>query len=139
MPRGLPAMRLSLIPLACAALMTAGCELLDDEDSGYEYVRANDEIVAPAWAERSPTAADIRRVYPEAALDQGITARVILLCTVQPSRDLACTVDSEGTPGYGFGQAALSVSRLFRVKSAEPGAATSVGRNVRVPIRFAVE
>ena len=92
----------------------------------------------PSWAERSPTAADIRKAYPQEALDAEIEARVILLCTVQPTRDLACTVDSEGTPGYGFGQAALSVSRLFRVKPAEPGATTAPGRQVRVPVRFAV-
>jgi periplasmic protein TonB len=130
-------MRLFLIPLACVAMMAAGCEMFDEGDD-YEYVREDDTIVAPAWAERSPTAADIRRVYPQVALDAGIEARVILLCTVQASRDLACTVDSEGTTGYGFGQAALSVARLFRVKPAEPDAPTAVGRMVRVPIRFAV-
>jgi TonB family protein len=138
-------MRSFLMPIALGAiLLTAGCALPDDEEYGYEdilayeYVRPDDEIVMPGWAERSPSAADVRKVYPETALNQEIEARVVLLCTIQPSRDLVCTVDTEETPGYGFGQAALAVAGLFRVKPAEPDAPTSVGRQVRVPIRFAV-
>lgn len=129
-------MRLIALLALGAALFVSGCEMLEEDD--YEYVRADDDIITPSWAERSPSAADIRRAYPEAALDAGIEARVLLICTVQPSRDLACTVDNEGTPGYGFGQAAISVSRLFKAKPVEPGAPTAVGRKVRVPVRFAV-
>ena len=126
-------MRISAMALGiAAAMMTAGCEMLD-EDYGYEYERASsDEIAAPAWAERSPTAPQIYNAYPTEALNQGVTARVILLCTVTPTRALSCAVENEGVPGWGFGAAALKVSQLFLVKPD----VVPVGQKVRVPIRF---
>lgn len=126
-------MRISAMALGiAAAMMATGCEMLD-EDYGYEYERAGpDEIVAPAWAERSPTAQQIYDAYPTQALTQGVTARVILLCTVTQTRALSCAVENEGTPGWGFGAAALKVSQLFLVKAG----AVMPGDKVRVPIRF---
>ncbi len=124
------AVTLACIAMACAA----GCAG-PEEVSGYDG-RADDFIATPRWAERSPTVQDIRRAYPQGAMDEGVEGRVVLVCTIMPSRDLACTVDTDERPGYGFGQAALDVAKLFRVKPAEPGASTAVGRTVRVPIRF---
>ncbi len=128
-------MQISAMALGiAAAMMAAGCEMLD-EDYGYEYERAGpDEIIAPAWAERSPTAQQIYDAYPTEALNQGVTARVILLCTVTPTRALSCAVENEGVPGWGFGAAALRVSQLFLVK---PGS-VAAGDKVRIPIRFAL-
>lgn len=128
-------MRISAMALGiAAAMMATGCETLD-EDYGYEYERAGpDEIVAPAWAERSPTARQIHDAYPIQALIQGVTARVILLCSVTPARALSCAVEDEGVPGWGFGAAALKVSQLFLVKPD----VVPVGQKVRVPIRFAL-
>lgn len=115
-----------------AAAMTAGCEMLED-DYGYEYERARaDTIEAPGFYERLPTADQLYAAYPEEALRQGVKARVMLLCTVQPSRALSCAVESEGTAGWGFGAAAMTVSQHFLVakNAAQPG------QRVRVPIRF---
>ena len=130
-------MRKSAMALGiAAAMMAAGCEMLD-EDYGYEYgyERAGpDEIIAPDWAERSPTAQQIYNAYPTEALSEGVTARVILLCTVTQTRALSCAVENEGVPGWGFGAAALNVSKLFLVKAG----AIMPGDKVRVPIRFAL-
>ena len=115
-----------------AATMLAGCEMLED-DYRYEYERAGaDTIEAPGFYERLPTADQLYAAYPEAALKQGVKARVMLACTVQPSRALSCSVENEGTPGWGFGAAALTVSQHFLVakNAAQPG------QKVRVPIRF---
>lgn len=132
-------MRLFVLFAFAAALLGSGCELLEEEDYGDAYVRLSDSIITPSWAERSPTAADIQRAYPQAAFDSDIEGRVVLRCTVQPSRALACTVDRDEQPGYGFDQAALAVAKLFLVKVAEPGSPTAVGQKVRVPIRFELE
>lgn len=127
--------RMAMVLGMMAAMLTAGCEMLeDDEGYGYEHV-GPDEISAPPWAERAPTAQQIYQAYPSEAVRQGVTARVILLCTVAPSRALTCTVEDEGVPGWGFGAAAMKVSKLFLVKSGAVG----IGQQVRVPIRFAVE
>ncbi len=123
--------RIGLVLGMMAAMLAAGCETFDDEY--YEYERAGpDEIIAPGFYERLPTADQLYAAYPSEALTQGVKARVILLCTVQASRALACTVENEGTPGWGFGAAALKVSQLFLVKQG----AAQPGQRVRVPIRF---
>jgi hypothetical protein len=116
-----------------AAMMAAGCDTLDED--GYYYERSGpDDIHAPAFYERSPTAEQLYAAYPSDALFNNVEARVMLLCTVQPSRALSCTVENEGVSGWGFGAAALKVSQLFLVA---PGIAASRQR-VRVPIRFEV-
>lgn len=126
-----------------AMLLAAGCEAVkygaQAPDQDYVYTRLDDEIVTPSWADRAPSAADMQRVYPQRALQEGVTGRVILLCTVEPSRKLDCMVDRDEQPGYAFGEAALSVSQIFLVKSVEPGSPTAAGQKVRVPIRFTIE
>lgn len=125
-------MRVGLMLGLAAAAMLAGCEMLED-DYGYDYERAGaDTIMAPGFYERLPTADQLYAAYPTDALKQGVEARVMLLCTVQPSRALACTVQNEGVSGWGFGAAALTVARHFLVAQG----AAQPGQQVRVPIRF---
>ncbi len=127
-------MRRVVCGLALLLAAAGGCEMLD-EDYGYSHEHAGpDEITTPAWAERAPTAQQIYQAYPSNAVVQGVTARVILLCTVAQTRALSCAVENEGVPGWGFGAAALKVSQLFLVKQG----AIAVGQQIRVPIRFEV-
>ena len=128
-------MRRVVLMLGLAAAMTAaGCEMLEDEGEYYYEHSGPDEITTPPWAERAPTAQQIYQAYPSNAVVQGVTARVILLCTVAQTRALSCAVENEGVPGWGFGAAALKVSQLFLVKQG----AIAVGQQIRVPIRFEV-
>lgn len=128
-------MRVGLVLGFVAAAMLAGCEMLED-DYGYgydEFERAgSDTITAPGFYERLPTADQLYAAYPDEALKQGVKARVMLLCTVQASRALSCSVENEGTPGWGFGAAALTVARHFLVAKG----VAQTGQQVRVPIRF---
>jgi protein TonB len=138
-------MRPLLMPIACAAMMLAACDTLENRGNAdtraYRTIATTEwaTVVKPPWAEDSPTAADIRKVYPAGAMEAGIASRVVLRCSILETRSLACAVDSEDQPGYGFGEAALTVSRMFRLKPAEPGSPTAVGRQVRLPIRFELE
>ncbi len=94
-------------------------------------------ITNPQWLER-PNARDFARYYPERALERGQEGRVNLACIVAADGRIACTVTSEDPSGWGFGEAALRISRHFRMAPAtRDGAATSGGR-VNVPIRFNV-
>jgi len=94
-------------------------------------------ITNPQWLER-PNARDFARYYPERALERGQEGRVNLACIVAADGRIACTVTSEDPAGWGFGEAALRISRHFRMAPAtRDGAATSGGR-VNVPIRFNV-
>lgn len=94
-------------------------------------------ITNPQWLER-PNARDFARYYPERALERGQEGRVNLACIVAADGRISCSVTSEDPQGWGFGEAALRISRHFRMSpQTRDGAATSGGR-VNVPIRFNV-
>jgi protein TonB len=79
-----------------------------------------------------PTAADMAKYYPEKALDVGKEGGAVLRCIVKKDRSLAnCAVASETPEGFGFGDAALQVSKLFRMKSA-----AKPGSRITIPIQF---
>lgn len=123
--------RVGLVLGLAAAMLAAGCDTLDEDE--YYYERSGpDEITASGFYERLPTADQLYAAYPEGALQEGVKARVMLLCTVQASRALSCAVENEGTPGWGFGPAALKVSQHFLVAKG----VAQTGQQVRVPIRF---
>lgn len=92
-------------------------------------------ITNAVWLER-PNARDFERYYPDRALERGQEGTVRLSCVVAADGRIACTVTSEDPAGWGFGEAALRISRHFRMAPAtRDGAATSGGR-INVPIRF---
>jgi protein TonB len=94
-------------------------------------------ISNPSWIER-PNASDFTRYYPPRALSDGQGGRVLLSCVVGANGRIDCSVASEDPSGYGFGQAALRISRHFRMSPRlEDGRPTEGGR-VRVPISFQV-
>jgi hypothetical protein len=129
-------MRCELV--AIAALAAAGCESVPVDDARvWMPPEPSNTILTPVWAERAPTVQDILKVYPEKALSEAVEGVAYLSCTVKETRALGCVEGTESTPGYGFGPAALQVSRLFVVKEDYPGLAP--GTAVRLPVRFKVE
>jgi protein TonB len=79
-----------------------------------------------------PTAADMAKSYPEKALDSGKEGSAVLQCTVKKDRALTnCTVSSETPQGFGFGDAAVQLSKFFRMK-----AAAKPGARLTIPIQF---
>lgn len=97
--------------------------------------RAPPVIRNPSW-DRQPTAEQMMRAYPERALERGVGGSAVLNCLVQANGTIAgCDVSSETPAGQGFGRAAQSLSRHFRINPRTvDGAAT--GSRVVVSLRF---
>ncbi len=113
-------------------------EDLDNQDEVVEAPASPSgtlEIGDVAWV-REPNARDFARYFPNRALDTGTSGRVVLDCGIAGNGRLACSVASESPGGYGFGQAALSISRQLRVRGTLPDGSPSAGRRLRLPLSF---
>jgi protein TonB len=65
---------------------------------------------------RQPTGYELAPFYPREARAKGIEGRAILKCTVGVTgRVFNCTSIAESPAGMGFGQAAVAVSKYFRI------------------------
>lgn len=96
-------------------------------------------ITNPSWVRR-PEARQIARSYPRAAAKAGISGQVWLECRVEERGTLtACFVLSEAPQGYGFGRAALQLSRSFQLFPRTRDWRPVTGASVRVPMRWSSE
>lgn len=71
-------------------------------------------IDAPVWISQ-PSAEAFARYYPAGALAERLSAVVELSCLVGSSGVPSCTVILENPPQKGFGQAAVRLSRRYRM------------------------
>lgn len=93
------------------------------------------KVTAPDWLE-SPTLAQLKAVYPHDALKRGKTGSAVIECVVTVEGvTRACVVISETPPGFGFGQAAVSLAPQFRFKP-ETIDGKPVESIIRVPIKW---
>lgn len=86
-----------------------------------------------------PGARDYWRYYPDRAINQEIGGSTILFCTIGADAKLTCSVGAESPPGWGFGAAALNISRSFQLNPevlGRPGFV--VGDRMQVPVNFRV-
>lgn len=91
----------------------------------------------PSWLVR-PSADQLNRYYPPGPLDEGLSGQAELDCQVTAAGALtACRVLNEAPSGRGFGEAALKLSRIFRMSPRTEDGLPVEGGVIRIPIRFA--
>src|SRR5258708_10544083 len=89
---------------------------------------------APRFVER-PSASDLGAAYPHDAASVGMGGKASLHCRINRGGRLdACRVERESPAGAGFGGAALSMAKFFRV---DPESEASLRGDVELPIGFA--
>ncbi len=92
-------------------------------------------ISNPQWLER-PSGRDFTRHYPPRALEREREGRVVLDCVVGADGRIGCAVAEEDPSGWGFGEAAVRISRSFRMSPQTVDGRPTDGGRVRVPIAF---
>ena len=75
--------------------------------------------------------------YPDRAQRTDTAGRATISCTVTAKGTLtSCSVVSEDPGDMGFGDAALKMSKLFRMRPKTQDGAPVEGGQVTIPIRF---
>jgi protein TonB len=91
-------------------------------------------ITSPEWLRRPR---DLARYYPERALRHGIEGRVVLDCGVSTLGALSCLVVSQTPANWGFGEAALRISRDYQmVPARQNGIAVEARYRMVVPFQL---
>jgi len=93
------------------------------------------ELGGVRWVSR-PGRRDYARAYPQRALNAGQSGRVTLDCTASGSGALDCSIGNELPRGYGFGGAALNLSRQFRIAPTTSDGRSVAGGHISVPVEF---
>jgi protein TonB len=89
----------------------------------------------PSWS-RQPSAEQMTDAYPKRAIQAEVSGSASLNCLVLPTGFVTdCNVTRETPGGYGFGRAAQSLSRHFRINPRMVDGAAE-GSRVSISLRF---
>jgi len=90
----------------------------------------------PDWL-RKPSAEDLAKYFPDRAQRMGVNGKATISCTVNARGLLeGCSVVSEDPSDQGFGEAAIKMSKLFKMRPMSKDGAPVDGGTVRIPLRF---
>ena len=93
-------------------------------------------ISHPHWI-RQPSGEQLMRAYPQRALRSEVAGTASLTCVVQATGAVSgCVVTDETPGGYGFGRAAQSLSREFRISPRTVDGQAVDGARVNINLRF---
>jgi TonB family protein len=93
-------------------------------------------VTSPDWVSR-PSGDDVAQYYPTFAQFFGLTGEGKISCSVTTEGSLTdCRVYSEVPVGFGFGDAAIKMSALFRMKPETLDGVPVGGARVNIPIVF---
>jgi TonB family protein len=112
-----------------------------DEDSAFPSLdeappsAAGAELRGYSWI-RAPSARDFARYYPDRALENGRSGRVVLDCIADSGGRLDCSVAEENPRGYRFGEAALAISRQVRLQPTLSDGRSVAGGHLTLPLNF---
>jgi TonB family protein len=93
-------------------------------------------ITQPDWVAK-PNLEDLRTLYPPEALKNRVEGRAIIHCDVNAEGALvACSVVKEDPLDLGFGDAAMRMANLFRMRPQTRDGLPTSGGKVNIPILF---
>lgn len=103
---------------------------------GSAPAKAPSIITNPDWLRR-PSADHMAEFYPSRARMRGLAGRATVSCSVLADGTLAaCQVISEDPVGEGFGEAAVKMAQVFRMRPMTKDGLPVEGGTVRIPLRF---
>jgi TonB family protein len=85
---------------------------------------------------QQPSGRDFVENYPPDAAAQSVQGSATIECFVELDTTTQCQVTAEAPMGWGFGAAALEISRTFRVAPATVNGVPTRGGRIRRTIRF---
>ncbi len=95
-------------------------------------------ITTPAWTRR-PSAEEFGRVYPDMALRNGVSGRVVIGCEVTAIGTLVkCSVIDEAPANFGFGAATLKLAADFHMRPRTRDGQPVAGVKITIPIIFSI-